>query len=84
MRPKSTPSDLPSSYDVSVHIHNQFVKHMKELKEEIQVSSSVSHNIKVTLPRTWEGSTGEGIHNCRWMVSGYDQDGVYGHDRALD
>jgi hypothetical protein len=32
MRPKSTTSDLPTSYDVKVHIHNHFVKHMKQLK----------------------------------------------------
>jgi hypothetical protein len=38
MRPKSTDSDLPSSHDIKVHLHNEFVKHMKELKEEIKVS----------------------------------------------
>jgi len=37
MRPKSTTKDLPSSYDVKVHLHNQFVKHMKSLKEDITV-----------------------------------------------
>jgi hypothetical protein len=39
MRPKSTTHDLPSSYDVKVHIHNEFVKYMKGLKEEIRVSN---------------------------------------------
>ncbi len=38
MRPRSTRSDLPSSYDVKVHIHNQFVRHMQEMKEAIRVS----------------------------------------------
>jgi hypothetical protein len=38
MRPKSTKLDLPSSYDVKVYLHNEFVKHMKNLKEEITVS----------------------------------------------
>lgn len=37
MRPKSTTSDLPSSHDVKVHLHNEFVKYMKGLKEEITV-----------------------------------------------
>jgi len=37
MRPKSTTLDLPSSYDVKVHLHNQFVKYMKSLKEDIAV-----------------------------------------------
>jgi hypothetical protein len=37
MRPKSTSFDLPSTYDVKVHLHNQFVLYMKSLKEEIKV-----------------------------------------------
>jgi len=41
MRPKSTTADLPSTYDVKVNLHNQFVKHMKTLKEEIIVSISI-------------------------------------------
>jgi hypothetical protein len=38
MRPILTNSDLPSTYNVKIHLHNQFVKHMKKLKEEIIVS----------------------------------------------
>jgi hypothetical protein len=38
MRPKSTTSDLLSSHDVKVYLHNQFVKHMKGIKEDIAVS----------------------------------------------
>ena len=38
MRPKATMDDLLSSYDVKVFLRNAFVKHMKELKEEIMVS----------------------------------------------
>ena len=41
MRPKSMTADLPSSYDVKVHIHNEFVKHMKQLKLDIMVSEFV-------------------------------------------
>ena len=41
MQPKSTTSNLPSLYNVKTHIHNQFIKHMKELKEEIVVSKFV-------------------------------------------
>jgi len=37
MRPKSTTVDLPSSYDAKVHLHNEFVKHMQSLKEEITI-----------------------------------------------
>jgi len=39
MRPKSTTSDLPSSYGVKVHLHNKFVKHIASLKKEIIVSN---------------------------------------------
>jgi hypothetical protein len=38
MRPKSTNADLPTAYDVKVHIHNEFTKHMKQLKADIMVS----------------------------------------------
>jgi len=41
MRPKSTTSDLPTSYDAKVHIHNEFVKHMKQLKVDIMVSLGI-------------------------------------------
>ncbi|KAF8162009.1 hypothetical protein BJ912DRAFT_821021, partial [Pholiota molesta] len=37
MRPKSTTSDLPTSHNVAVHLHNMFVKHIKDLKESIKV-----------------------------------------------
>jgi hypothetical protein len=46
MRPKSTNSDLPSSYDVKVHLHNVFVNHMKELKKGINVSPFFSMKYK--------------------------------------
>ncbi|KAF8190146.1 hypothetical protein BJ912DRAFT_802465, partial [Pholiota molesta] len=36
MRPKSTTSDLPTSHNVAVHLHNAFVKHIKDLKESIK------------------------------------------------
>ena len=37
MRPKSMNLDLPSSHNVKVHLH-EFVKDIKKLKEEINVS----------------------------------------------
>jgi len=46
MRPKSTTSDLPSSHNVQVYLHNKFVKHMKHLKEEITVSFSIPTSYK--------------------------------------
>ena len=44
MRPKSTTSDLPSTYDVKVYLHNEFVKHMGKVKEEIKVSNLLSQS----------------------------------------
>jgi hypothetical protein len=41
MRPKSTTKDLPSSYSVKIHLHNEFVKHIASLKAEITVSNVV-------------------------------------------
>src|SRR5271155_3529317 len=38
MRPRSTISDLPSTHDVKVHLHNEFVKHIKSLKAAITIS----------------------------------------------
>ena len=38
MRPKSTNADLPTAYDVKIHIHNEFTKHMRQVKEDIMVS----------------------------------------------
>ena len=39
MRPKSTTLDLPNSYNVKTYLHNQFVRHIADLKEQIAVSS---------------------------------------------
>ena len=38
MRPKSTTNDLPTTHNVKIHLHNEFVKHMKQLKLDILVS----------------------------------------------
>lgn len=38
MRPKTKASELPSSYDVGVYIHNKCVRWLKQLQKEIMVS----------------------------------------------
>ena len=81
MRPKSTLLDLPSSYDVKLYIHNQFVKHIKCLKEEITVREFILYNYKVL---TQAGCPREGLHNRRWLVRGYNENRVPGDDRTLD
>ncbi|KAH9035943.1 hypothetical protein EDB85DRAFT_1822130, partial [Lactarius pseudohatsudake] len=40
MRPKTKVSDLLSSHDVSIYIHNECVKWLKQLWREITVSTS--------------------------------------------
>jgi len=40
MRPKATTSDLPSTYDAKVYLHNQFVKRIQKLKEDKIATSS--------------------------------------------
>ena len=40
MRLKLMTSDLPTTYDMKVFLHNTFVKHMMKVKEEIMVSTS--------------------------------------------
>ena len=37
MRPKSMLKDLPTTYDVTNHLHNEFVKWLAQLKEDIDV-----------------------------------------------
>jgi hypothetical protein len=36
MRPKSTTADIPSTHDITTYIHNRFIKHLSDLKFEIQ------------------------------------------------
>ena len=43
MRPKSTTSDLPTAYDVKVHIHNELKKQIKQVGLDIAVSIEVRH-----------------------------------------
>jgi hypothetical protein len=52
MRPKSTTGDFPSSYDVKVHLHNEFVQHMKGLKEAITVSAFHFISVSSYLPES--------------------------------
>ncbi|KAF8232230.1 hypothetical protein L208DRAFT_1273067, partial [Tricholoma matsutake] len=38
MRPKSILQDLPTTHDVTSHLHNEFVKWLTQLKNDIKVS----------------------------------------------
>jgi hypothetical protein len=58
MRPKSTTSDLPTTYDVKVFLHNAFVKHMMNVKDKIMVSNLP---LEMYLTLTHVGSPRESI-----------------------
>jgi hypothetical protein len=38
MHPKATLKDLPTTQDVAKHLHNEFVKWLTQLKNDIEVS----------------------------------------------
>ncbi|KAF8443722.1 hypothetical protein L210DRAFT_861964 [Boletus edulis BED1] len=40
MWPNTTKADIPSTHDISVYVHNEFIDFIKQLKVEIQVSSN--------------------------------------------
>ena len=83
MRPKSTNLDLSSSYDVKIHLHNQFVKHMESLKAEITIRNWHVHDLIVL---TWlcEGISWKGIDHFRWVVGGHNESCISGNDSPLD
>ncbi|KAF8224865.1 hypothetical protein L208DRAFT_1308647, partial [Tricholoma matsutake] len=41
MRPKSMLQDLPTTHDVVNHLHNEFVKWLAQLKEDIDVCAYI-------------------------------------------
>ena len=45
MRPRATRLNLPSSYNVRVHLHNESVEWLKALKNDITVSYTTSEPI---------------------------------------
>ena len=83
MWPKSTTSDLPIFYDSKVHIHNQFVKHMKGLKKEIMVSN-FTLLVWDVLVLIQVGGSWEGLDHAGWVVGRHDKNGVPRDDSALD
>ncbi|KIM57557.1 hypothetical protein SCLCIDRAFT_71914, partial [Scleroderma citrinum Foug A] len=39
MRPSATKADLPSSHDISTHIHNAFTDFLQQLKTDLKSDS---------------------------------------------
>jgi hypothetical protein len=48
MRPQATKLDLPTTYNVATHIHNEFVRHLNTLKLEISVGTLCSEVLSLT------------------------------------
>ena len=86
MRPKSTMDDLPTSYNVKVHVHNEFIRHIEQLKVDIEVSLEIHslRKIESYLLLIWLGSPRKSLNNCRWMVSRHNKDGISGDDESLN
>ena len=42
MRPNAILADIPSTHDVSAYIHNAFIEFFKDLKVQMQVSTSTA------------------------------------------
>jgi hypothetical protein len=63
MRRKSTKKDLPSTHDVSVYIHNEFVKWLEDLKGKILVSC-VRLNVPCHLPTPYQRQATPGRISC--------------------
>jgi hypothetical protein len=40
MRPKTKLSELPSSHDIAIYLHNECVKWLTELRKDIIISES--------------------------------------------
>ena len=78
--------DLPTSYNVKVHIYNEFVRHMEQLKVDIEVSLEIHslRKIKSYLLLIWLGSPRKSLNNHRWMVSRHNEDGISEDDELLD
>jgi hypothetical protein len=49
MRPQTKASELPSAHGVKVHIHNQFVLRLEDLKIQIQVCYSIAYVFPASL-----------------------------------
>jgi hypothetical protein len=45
MRPKTIKADLPTTYNVMSHLHNEFVGWLQQLKADIEVLESIPSNI---------------------------------------
>lgn len=65
MRPKTRTKELPSIHGVNTHIHNEFAKHLDEMKEEFK--ASVSFNLRKEINHIpinlCLGSARKGVHN---------------------
>jgi hypothetical protein len=67
MRPQTKASELPSAHDIKVHIHNQFVLHLEDVKKQIQVR--YDHLISPLFTNQLVVCSRKGISHCRWVDS---------------
>jgi hypothetical protein len=58
MRPRATKDDLPSTYDVKKHLHNEYAVWIAKLKSDIEVSDHLSVHWQGDLPATTQRAPG--------------------------
>ena len=67
-KPDLQSDSFPFSYDVLKFIKSSFVDHMKKLKSEIEVSTSIHSLIDLYL-NTLPVNPGQSLHDCGWLDS---------------
>jgi hypothetical protein len=82
MRPKVSSLDLPSTHDVSMYIHNEFVECLRKLKDDINAS-----NLNCTINNAYLDNTEcswEDLLDCRRVDCRQHESVVFGGDGTLD
>jgi hypothetical protein len=84
MRPKTKTADIPSSHDVGVYVHNECVRWLKQLREEIKVSMGAGMIAENYRSHQVSGHPGYSLDDFGWLVGRQHEGGVLGSDSALD
>lgn len=69
MWPQANKSDLPTTHDITMYIHNQFVAHLNALKEDIMVRTIFKPEVLYILyPTVLLVSSWQNIGHIGWLV----------------
>jgi hypothetical protein len=84
MRPKTKTADIPSSHDVGVYVHNECVRWLKQLREEIKVSMRAGMIAENYRSHQVSGRPRYSLDDFGRLVGRQHEGGVLGSDGALD